>query len=87
MLWLPGAQESWTTTLAAFAPFFDPLLTLAPSLAVWAAPVIWLLWALGGITLLVLGVVATLMIRTVKRRLSPSPRQAPSPTTAQAAAH
>lgn len=71
--WLPaGAQESWTAILAAFAPFFDYLLAIAPGMAAWAAPLIWVLWAVGGIMLLVLGVGATLMIRVVKRHLSPA---------------
>ena len=80
--WLPvDAQASWTATLAALAPFFDYLLAVAPGLVAWAAPLIWVLWAVGGLMLLVLGVAATLMIRAVKRRLSPSPS-----TPAQAAA-
>ena len=68
--WLPvDAQASWTATLAALAPFFDYLLAVAPGLVAWAAPLIWVLWAVGGLLLLVLGIAATLMIRTVKRRI------------------
>ena len=82
-LWLPAElQQSWAAALAAPGPFFDYLLAMAPGLVAWAAPLIWGLWALGGVMLVVLGVVATLMIRTFKRRFSPAPRRALSPTTA-----
>jgi hypothetical protein len=83
--WLPvDAQASWTAALAAFAPVFDYLLAVAPGLVAWAAPLIWVLWAVGGLILLLLGVAATLMIRAVERRLSPNrplsstPAQAPA---------
>ena len=82
-LWLPAElQPYWTAALAALGPFFDYLLAIAPGLVAWAGPVVWGLWALGGVVLLVLGVVATLMIRTFKRRFSLAPRRALSPTAA-----
>jgi hypothetical protein len=83
--WLPvDAQASWTAILAAIAPFFDYLLAVAPGLVAWAAPLIWVLWAVGGLMLLVLGVAATLMIRAAKRRLSPTIR--PPSSTVQTTA-
>jgi hypothetical protein len=67
--WLPlGAQESWTGALTAFTPLFDTMLGFAPALLALLVPAIWLIWAVGAVLLVALGLGLTVLIRLVRTR-------------------
>lgn len=69
-LWLsPGAQESWAALLTSFNPLFESLLAFAPALLALLVPAIWLVWALGAVLLVALGLGLTVLIRLVRARL------------------
>ena len=75
-VWLPpGVQEQWGAMVSAFTPWVEVALTHAPSLVAWLAPAIWVVWALGGLLLLVLGGGLSALILVIKRR-RPSPAMA-----------
>ncbi len=68
--WLPlGAQESWSAALTSFNPLFESLLTFAPALLALLVPAIWLVWAIGAVLLVALGVGLTVLIRLARSRL------------------
>ncbi len=67
-VWLPpGVQEQWGAMVSTFTPWVEYALTHAPSLVGWLAPAIWVVWALGGVLLLVLGGGLSALILLIKR--------------------
>jgi hypothetical protein len=67
--WLPpGAQESWTSALAAFTPMINSMVDFAPVMLALLVPAIWLIWAIGAVLLVVLGLGLTLLIRLIRTR-------------------
>lgn len=74
--WLPaGAQGQWGAVVSAFTPWVESVMSHAPSLVAWLAPAIWVIWALGGVLLLVLGGGLSAVILLIGRR-RPSPSMA-----------
>ena len=70
--WLPpGTQELWGAMVSTFTPWVEYALTHAPSLVAWLAPAIWVVWALGGVMLLVLGGGLSALILVINRRRPP----------------
>ena len=69
-LWLPlGAQDSWNAALTSFNPLFESLLAFAPALLALLVPAIWLVWALGAVLLVALGLGLTVLIRLARARM------------------
>lgn len=68
--WLPpGAQESWTAVLTSFNPLIESLLAFAPALLALLVPAIWLVWAVGAVLLVALGLGLTVLIRLAGARM------------------
>lgn len=68
--WLPlGAQESWTAVLTSFNPLIESLLAFAPALLALLVPAIWLVWAVGAVLLVALGLGLTVLIRLASARM------------------
>ncbi|GAA4027152.1 hypothetical protein [Actimicrobium antarcticum] len=78
-LWLPQSAEAmWTSMLTALTPMLEPLPGLAPGLEAWLSPMVWVLWAVGGLLILLFGSAITLLISAGQRRLTtPAIRLAP----------
>ena len=57
--------------VSTFTPWVEYALTHAPSLVAWLAPAIWVIWALGGVMLLVLGGGLSALILVINRRRPP----------------
>jgi hypothetical protein len=69
-LWLPlGAQESWSALLTSFNPLFESVLAFSPALLALLVPAIWLIWALGAVLLVALGIGLTVLIRLARTRM------------------
>jgi len=69
-LWLPlDMQASWAALLTSFSPLFESLLAFAPALLALLVPAIWLVWAIGAVLLVALGLGLTVLIRLVRSRL------------------
>jgi len=67
--WLPlGTQESWTAALTAVTPVIDSMVDFAPVILALLVPAIWLIWALGAVLLVALGLGLTVLIRLVRTR-------------------
>lgn len=67
--WLPGAAlKDWSALIEALAPWVESLLGMAPALAGWITPLIWLVWTLGALALLLLAAAASLLLRRQARR-------------------
>lgn len=67
--WLPlGAQASWSAVLTSFNPLFESMLAFAPALLAVLVPAIWLVWAVGAVLLVALGLGLTVLIRLVRTR-------------------
>lgn len=66
---LPGAHEFWAALLTSFNPLFESLLAFAPALLALLVPAIWLVWAIGAVLLVALGLGLTLLIRLARARL------------------
>ena len=78
-LWLsPAAQESWAGLLTSFNPLFESLLAFAPALLALLVPAIWLVWALGAVLLIALGLGLTVLIRLARSRLGATTDAGPS---------
>lgn len=72
--WLPiGAHESWSAALTSFNPLFESLLAFAPALLALLVPAIWLVWAIGAVLLVALGLGLTVLIRMARARMGPMP--------------
>ncbi len=73
-LWLPmgaqGTQQSWSALLASVNPLFDAMLAFAPALLALLVPAIWLVWALGAVLLVAIGLGLTMLIRLTRARLA-----------------
>ncbi len=68
--WLPlAAQESWSAALTSVNPLFESMLAFAPALLALLVPAIWLVWALGAVLLVALGLGLTVLIRLARARL------------------
>ncbi len=69
--WLPtGAEEQWGAMVSTFTPWGESALIHAPSLVAWLAPAIWVVWALGGVLLLVVGGGLSALILVINRHRS-----------------
>jgi hypothetical protein len=69
-LWLPlVGQESWAALLTSFNPLFESLLAFAPALLALLVPAIWLVWAIGAVLLVALGLGLTVLIRLARARM------------------
>jgi hypothetical protein len=69
--WLtPVMQESWSALLASFNPLFESVLAFAPALLTLLMPAIWLVWALGAVLLVALGIGLTVLIRLARTRMA-----------------
>lgn len=67
--WLPSAAlKDWSDLIEALAPWVESLLGLAPALAGWITPLIWVVWTLGALALLLLAAGASLLLRQQTRR-------------------
>lgn len=67
--WVPPAFAQWESQLvAALTPFVDGLLQIAPTLADGLTVVMWLIWGVGSLLLVLLGIVLHLLIATLRRR-------------------
>lgn len=68
--WIPPeALQMLDSLRTALAPMLEGLLGMMPALAGGLSVAVWVLWALGTVLLVVLGVVAHVLIATVRRRL------------------
>ncbi len=76
--WLPlGAHESWSAVLTSVNPLFESLLAFAPALLALLVPAIWLVWAIGAVLLVALGIGLTVLIRLARTRLKMAPAARP----------
>ena len=67
--WAPPEVMQWANQLiAGVAPFVDSLLRAAPALADGLAVAAWVIWAIGGVLLLLAGAGLHLLIALVRRR-------------------
>ncbi|KNZ34107.1 MAG: hypothetical protein AD742_01395 [Methylibium sp. NZG] len=67
--WLPAEWIKQAHEIAvASAPAIDPLLKHAPAAAGWITIAVWIVWAMGGIALLVLGAVLSGLVSWSRRR-------------------
>lgn len=66
--WLPldaiTELKAWLTTLG---PWIESALAQLPSLVGWLVPLLWLVWALGGLAVLLLGVAGSVLVAVVRR--------------------
>ena len=68
-LWLPPeAAQAFNALLASLEPAVQFLLQAAPALAGWLSLAAWVVWAIGSVLLVVLGVGAHALIATWRRR-------------------
>ena len=80
--WLPlgaiGELQSWLTMLG---PWVEAVVTQAPGLLGWLAPLVWVGWGLGLLVLVLLGVVGSVVVAVVRRAVASAhadPGQAPN---------
>ncbi|MDY7574188.1 hypothetical protein [Actimicrobium sp. CCI2.3] len=68
--WLPlGAQESWSAVLTSLTPLLESMLAFAPALLTLLVPAIWLMWAIGAVLLVALGLGLTVLFRVARSRM------------------
>jgi hypothetical protein len=80
--WLPPeAAVAFTSMLEAFMPAVQAVLDQAPALAGGLSVAVWVVWGIGSILLVVLGLVVTGLIAMLRRRASFFVAPAKSPTT------
>jgi hypothetical protein len=82
--WVPTELvQSVTQMMAGLGPWVDSLLQAAPALAGGLTIITWVVWALGGVVLLLLGAALHLLIALWRRRGSggSAPGTDPSPAT------
>lgn len=80
--WVSPEVAQWTGQLmAGLAPFVDSLLQTAPALAGGATVATWMVWGIGSMLLMLLGVGLHLLIALMRRRggNGSGPRNSPSP--------
>jgi hypothetical protein len=69
--WLPPELAlAFTSTLSAFMPAVEAMLNQAPALAGGLSVAVWVVWAVGSVVLVVLGLVVTGLIAVLRRRAS-----------------
>ncbi len=79
--WLPPeAAVAFTSMLEAFMPAVQAVLDQAPALAGGLSVAVWVVWGIGSILLVVLGLVVTGLIAMLRRRASVFVAPAKSPT-------
>ncbi len=64
-----GAQESWSAVLTSFTPLLESLLAFAPALLTLLVPAIWLVWAIGAVLLVALGIGLTMLVGLARSRM------------------
>jgi hypothetical protein len=70
--WIPSEIALTITSMAsALKPAVDTLLGWAPSLAGGLSVAVWVVWAIGGVVLIVLGVVLSGLIAVLRKRSTP----------------
>jgi hypothetical protein len=76
--WMPAEFAlALKSMAAALMPAIDAVLAWAPALAGGLSVVVWVVWGLGSVLLIVLGLVATGLIAMLRRRVSlPAPPSA-----------
>lgn len=81
--WLPSELAlAFTSTLSAFMPAVEAMLEQAPALAGGLSVAVWVVWAIGSVVLVVLGLVVTGLIAVLRRRASVSAVPATDPAAA-----
>jgi hypothetical protein len=79
--WLPPELAlAFTSMLSAFVPAIEALLGQAPALAGGLSVAIWVIWGIGAVLLLALGLVCSGFIAVLRRRRAGSPLQATQPS-------
>jgi hypothetical protein len=79
--WLPPeAAVAFASMLEAFMPAVQAVLDQAPALAGGLSVAVWVVWGIGSILLVVLGLVVTGLIAMLRRRASVFVAPAKSPT-------
>jgi hypothetical protein len=69
--WLPPEMAlAFTSMLSAFMPAVEAMLQQAPALAGGLSVAVWVVWAIGSVLLVVLGLVVTGLIAMMRRRAS-----------------
>jgi hypothetical protein len=69
--WVPPELAlAFTSTLSAFMPAIEAMLKQVPALAGGLSVAVWVVWAIGGVVLVVLGLVVTGLIAVLRRRAS-----------------
>jgi hypothetical protein len=69
--WIPPELGlAFTSVLSSFIPAIEAALQQAPALAGGLSVAIWVVWGLGGALIVVLGLVASGLITTLRRRAS-----------------
>ncbi len=69
--WLPPEVAlAFSSTLSAFMPAVEAALNQAPALAGGLSVAVWVIWGIGSLFLIVLGLVATALIAALRRRAS-----------------
>lgn len=67
--WVPAAAfEPFKAALVAAAPVLETVIGWVPGIAAWLAPAVVAAWALGAVLLVVLGVIGSLLARSLQRR-------------------
>jgi hypothetical protein len=81
--WIPPELAQWTSQLmAALAPWVDGLLQAAPALAGAFAVATWVIWGIGSVLLVLLGVALHLLIALWRRRGGSGPGSGAGPSLA-----
>jgi hypothetical protein len=77
--WIPAETARALTAMStAVTPAVDTALGLAPALAGWLSAAVWVVWGVGSVLLVVLGLVVSGLVAAVIRRSSaPAARFAP----------
>lgn len=70
--WLPmHAITALKTWLTALSPWVEQALSMAPALAGWLVPLLWIGWGLGLLVMLLFGVAGSVLVAAVQRRPAP----------------
>lgn len=70
--WLPmDAVTALKTWLTALGPWIEQTLGLAPALAGWLVPLLWMVWGLGALVLALFGVAGSVLVAALRRRPAP----------------
>jgi hypothetical protein len=84
--WLPPELAlAFTSMLSAFVPAIEALLGQAPALAGGLSVAIWVIWGIGAVLLVALGLACSGFIAVLRRRRAESPLHATQPTAGRAA--